>query len=430
MDTTINNRTSWQAWAVWSIAALFVLFQFLLQASTSVMIPCLEKAFSVSIVAVGLLSSSFFFTYLVLQIPAGIVVDKYGPRRLLTVSVLITAAASFMFANSHYFSTAEASRMLMGIVTAPAVPAALYLAAKWFPPRRFALVAGLTEMTGMIGGAIGERFLSQCVQGSLGWRGTMYLCAKIAIVLAILIWFVVRDKPKQAQIAESSNAKQCNVWQHLLQVIRIPQVWWNGLFSGFTFAIIAAFAALWAVPFLQQVYGLTLVHAAQMSSILFIGTALGTPVFGWLSDRIGRRKPIMFFGSIVSAITMISILYIPELPLPLMNALFFILGFSVGCYAIAFAVVREITPPEVHGTAMGFTNMMCILIGAPVLQPVIGWLIHFNASKELATATINYGNTDYRIALSALPIALVLSIVNVFFIKETYCSSPYELAST
>ncbi len=392
----------------------------MLQASTSVMIPELMKAFSIDVVGVGFISASFFYPYLILQIPAGLLVDRIGPRKLLSIAIPICALACFIFAKANNMAVAESSRLLMGMVSAPGVVAALYLAATWFPVKKFALLVGLTEMLGVLGGAIGEQVLGHMVTG-VGWRESMVACGVVGLVLAILAWLFVRDRPQIIKEPIDVVYETTGVWQRLRSVISIPQAWIVGLYAGFMFALIPAFAALWSVPLIEDIYKAPLHTAASASSMIFIGAALGTPLAGWISDRIGRRKPVMYTGAVLSFITFVCILYTSAIPLNLMFVLLFLLGLFSSSYVISFAIMREITQPDNHGTAMGYANMMCVIVGAPILQPLIGLFLRYGWSGKVINGVAIYSAGDYQRALTALTVCLALAIVNVFFVKETYC---------
>ena len=418
MKDSSQPTPSFAAWICWGIAALFVLYQFLLQASTSVMIPCLEKSFGISVEGVGFLSSSFFYTYLVMQIPAGILIDRFGARRILTLGVAICALATFAFAQAGQLSVAEFSRLVMGFVTAPAVAGSMYLAANWFPAKRFAMIAGLTEMLGMLGGAIGEAYLAQCV-GSFGWRRTLVLCAIAGAVLAVATGLFVRNRPKNKpkHAHHQTRGLRETVLKPLSEVMKRPQAWLNGLFAGCAFALVTAFASLWSVPFLQTLYNVDLQQAALASSMVFFGVAAGTPLIGWISDRQCKRKPIMLVSSLLCLLLSIIIIYLPGIPFSVMFVLLFALGLTAGTYVIPFAIMREITPSLCRGTAMGFINMMCILIGSPILQPLIGFLLKIAAK----TPAQNFTVANYQLAFSVLPITLLLAVALWPFIRETHC---------
>jgi len=397
----------------WLIAGLFVLFQVLLQTSTSIMITDLEKAFSINVMGVSLLSSSFFYTYLFLQIPAGIAVDRFGAKAMLTVCLLLAALSCILFASAKIISIAVTSRILLGLASAPAVVATLYLAARWFPSRYFALLAGLVEMLAMLGGVAGEILMARCVN-EYGWRATLSGCGVLAILMAILAWLLVRDCPDPTAEATSTKFPIETSWQSLMAVVQSPQAWVNGIFCGLIFAILASFAGFWCVPYLMQRYGISLNSAADASAVIFLGAAIGAPSLGWLSDRIGQYRSLMITAAGVMLATLVTILLVRFIPLRGMFILLFILGFGSGSYVLPFAVMRDINPIQRRGTAMGYTNLMCLLIGSPILQPCIGWIL----SRQQQTISGQYSLIAYEHALLLLPICLSISLMIAFFVRE------------
>jgi MFS family permease len=402
---------------VWGISCLFVSYQMLLQTSPSVMIGDLQQAFSIDTLGVSLLSTSFFYTYVLLQIPAGMLIDRVHPRYCLAACFIGVSLMTVMLALSHNLEMARISRILQGAFSAPSVTPALYLAAVWFPAKYFALLAGLTEMIGMSGSAVGQLLLAP-VSGALGWRMTLIICSVFGFVLALCTLLIIRDKPDdQAQTSVSNTPHETHIFRSLLIVISCPQAWINGLFAGLLFSISAAFGAFWCIPYLMKIYHFTLNSAAAASSMVLFGVALGAPVLGGISDRINLRKLPMIISTVIVLILMLIIMYVPDLNLSLLFMLLFALGFFSAVYAIPYAVVREIMPNHVRGTAMGYTNMMCILIGAPVLQPLIGWIL----DKELLHTTDVA--LAYQHAMVALPVSLAIGLVLAFFVRETYCGN-------
>jgi len=403
-------------WLIWGIGAMFVLYQFMLQGSISVMIPQLMQDFSTDVVGVSFLSASFMIPYLLLQIPSGLLVDKIGPRKLIIYGFILCAIACFVFSRSQMFSTAVASRLIMGIVTAPGLVCAMYLASQWFPPKRFAMLAGLTELAGMFGGAMGAEGLAFAVE-RFGWRTTLLFCAVAGAILMDLALFYVKER----ETKNNEKPDEESVWHKFKLVISIPQIWINGIYAGFLFAIVSGFAAFWCIPYMQKLYHVNLATAGGIAAMLFIGAGVGSPILGWLSDFIGRRKPVMIVGNIIALVLLLIAFYLPGVPLQLMFVLMFFLGFFSSVYMIPYAIVREITPPDICGTALGMVNMLAILFGAPILQPLIGWLLMFFYDGSAGAGTDIFTLQTYQFALALFPLCFLMAMVLVFFIRETNC---------
>lgn len=395
------------AWLGWLVACFAGLYQFLLQTSTSVMIPDLEKSFSIDSLGVSLLSSSYFYTYLICQIPAGILIDYFKPRRTVFISQLLLAVFCFVFATSTNVTLATISRILMGIVCAPTFIAAFYLIARTLPGKYFTIVAGFTETMAMVGGMLGQSLLARSVI-QYGWRRSIIFLALVAFVMSLLAGLVMRDDLIHQDVNYPKPSVR-QIWQDLLTMFALPQAWINGLFCGLVFGVIAAFGAFWSVTFLMKLYNISLSQAADASAMIFVGTAIGAPVVGWLSDYLQARRLLMIIFTFCALIVFSLIAYVPLVPVSWMFILILLLGFFSAVYLLPFAVIRDITPPHMRGSAMGYINMMCILLGAPVLQPLIGACLH--AHNELNVRA-------YQDALMIIPISLILAMVLAFFVQE------------
>ncbi|MDO8953514.1 MAG: MFS transporter [Gammaproteobacteria bacterium] len=401
-------------WLIWGISAAFVLYQFLLQSAISVMIPQLMHDLRINILDIGLLSSSFFYPYVVLQIPAGILVDRFGARILLICSISLCVVASSLFSLSHGMDLAEWSRILMGIASAPAVVCGMYLASRWFDKEKFAFVAGLVEMIGLFGGAVGQVCLAHLVT-AWGWRAAMYVCVALALVLLLCTVIFVQNQCQFKPRVSSQKTPVLVLLRKFLAVVFIPQVWIACIYSGLMFSIVTGFAGLWSIPFLQTRYGISADKAATASALVFMGTALGTGAIGWFACRLGQLKIIMTSMALISFVLMTSIIFI-AMPLGLMWIMLLLLGFSCGAYVLAFAMVKKNTCSEISATAMGFTNMVCIVLGAPVLQPLIGWILVRSSHGATGLSFVNYQD-----ALIPLPVFLLLAFLVALWIKDKPC---------
>lgn len=410
-----NRSASILVWLAWAPAVLFVLYQFLLQTSTSVMVPQLMCDLQVSLPQVGILSAAFFYPYVILQIPAGLLVDRIGPRRTLMISLLICMIAAGLFSLSHSNTLALLSRMLMGIASAPAVVCAMCLAAKWFPARQFGLLAGIVESLGMVGGALGQYLLSHVVEW-LSWRWAMGLSAVVAIFLLLAVILLVRDHSGQGESINHGDLEQqvLSIWSSLKLAIKLPQLWLSCIYIGLMFAIVSAFAALWAVPFIMNQYHTSSTLAATGGAIIFIGVAIGAALAGALADRLGRCKPVMLMFALIATVLMTVVLYVP-MGLAWKVLVLFALGIAVGAYVLPFAIVKKLTPPHIHGVSLALTNMIGILLGAPLLQPLIGWMM---GSEKLHYCSI-LPVTNYQFALSPLVVVLALAVFVACFIRES-----------
>jgi MFS family permease len=408
-----------QPWLIWSLGAAFFFAEYFARVDPSVMVPQLMTAFHVGAFALGSLSAYFYYPYIAMQLPVGALVDRYGPHRLLAAGAFVCAIACFLFSIAHDLWLAELSRALMGFSAAFAFVGTLKLATLWFQPRQLGLLAGLTQGIGMLGAAIGEGLFSVIVE-KIGWRHTLGLIALILLGLAMLIALFVRDKRPGLLNRMVPDSTHLKVWDGLKIVFRNRQSWRVAIFAGLIYAPTGAFAEFWGPSFLHSVYGTTPEMSALAISVIFIGLAVGGPFIGWISDRIGLRRPILIMSAVIGMILISIVLYIPHLPLVLLFIILFLYGVSNMGVALSYAVAAELNPFPIVGISIAFTNMASVLVAA-ALQPLIGWMLEFHWNGVMVGGHPLYSAADYQSAMAMLPFALILAAGVALSIKETHC---------
>lgn len=405
-------------WFIWGLGALFYCYEFFLQVSTSVMVDDLMSEFKISATALGNLSSFYLYFYAIMQIPVGMLLDRFGARRLLTAATLFCAGGALLFASARVFTVAAIGRSLIGFGSAFAAVSCMHLAASWLPVKRFALMTGVLLTIGMLGAFAAEGPLSQLIE-IFGWRHTLVLFGCIGVLLSILIYSVIRDRSVSENIG-TERVLETHFLAGLKYVLKQPRVWIPSFYGGLMFSSIPGFTSLWGVPFLMTFYKLPKTKAAFINSLTFIGFAVGAPLFGWFSDRIGRRKTPMFIGSLGTLICMSTIIYVAHLSIITMATLLFLFGFFMGGFLPVFSVAREVTPPETNATTLGFVNMFNSFGGAAAAVG-IGFILDLNWTGIKQAGRHVYDLHAYHIALSIIPISILLALFTLFFVKETYC---------
>lgn len=406
-------------WIVFGLASSFLFYKYLLQVSPSVMVPELMKTFSLTGSSMGNLAAFYFYAYLSMQLPVGLLLDRFSPRRLLTIAIIVCASGALFFGMAHTFSVAAFGRILIGLGGAFSAVGTMKLITLWFPQKRFALISGLMVTIGILGAVGGQAPLAYLVH-LVGWRHAMHVCALIGIALAVTFWIVVREARQDP--ANSSPRTQTKFFASVAAIVKNKQSWLISIYSGLAFAPISAFAGLWGVPYLMNAYHMDHAFIAGLVSLIFIGFAIGCPIAGWLSDKIQRRRPIMVWGTLFSFIALMVILYSSELTTSILAILLFTMGFFSSFYFVSFATMKEINIPIFAGTAIGFINMFNALCGA-LSEPLIGKLLDLNWNGKIVNGVHVFSNYDYHVALSVLPIGLILALITLIFIKETHCES-------
>ncbi len=406
------------AWLVWGLAVLFYCYEFLLQVSPGVMVSDLMRDFNLNAAQVGNLSALYIYIYAGMQIPVGILIDRFGPRRLLTFAAAICAIGSCLFGSAHHLIIAGLGRILIGLGSAFAAISCLKLAANWFPLNRFALLTGLTVMVGMLGAINGQAPLALLIE-HLSWRDSMYVLGLAGLILTGLIYLIVRDSPTQLTAKPEASVKKPRLWQGLKYIFGNKQTWIASIYGGLIYAPTTAFAGLWGVPFLMSAYHISRPAAAGMISFIFIGWVIGSPFWGWFSDRLQRRKPPLIIAAIGALCTMSCIIYLVNLPLLSMNVLLLAFGFFSGGFLPVFSIVKEINPPQYNATALGFVNTLN-MVGGALAQPFIGYILDFYWSGQIENGARAYQVANFHIALLIIPVMLVIALLLLPFIKETH----------
>lgn len=385
---------------VFATAAMFVFFQMVLQTFPSVMREGLVVDLSLTEAGFGGLSSSFYYPYILLQIPAGIAVSRFGARRVLIAAALMCTAASFLFAISQSAATAEMTRLLMGFGAAPIVVCTMTLAAQWFPARLFPLLAALTEMAGMTGAAVGQETLGFIVERA-GWRVGMLACGAFSAILLVLIVLVVRNRT-----TADSGSTTDEHWPGAADVMRLLRsvpILSAATAGGFVATTGVAFGMLWGVSYLQEYQHLSLSAASLCASFYFWGCLPGMLGFAWLCSRSGRPALLLAVGAVGSIVAMGLILFVLRGQIALASAMF-VLGVFNASYVLSFSMVKEEAPQHLSGVAMGLTNMLIMGIGGLLFQPLIGVLAHFRGQQVPDATTLSVTIIAQLFALAVLAV--------------------------
>ncbi len=421
--TTYPSLPKTLPWIVWSLAALFYLYENLIQVSPGVMVPDLMKAFSINSAALGSVIAFFFYSYAGMQIPVGVMVDNYNARFLLTGAALSCALGCVLFGTANSTIMLALGRFLIGFGAAFAAVCSMKLAANWFPAKQFTLLVGLMVTIGMLGSMMGETPLALLVD-SIGWRETMLILAVLGVILAILIVSIVRHSPEHSS-QSTLNHKQAKtkrtqpLLQGLLTVFKCRQSWLLAIYGGLVFASTSIFGGLWGVPFLMKAYTLDKPAAAGIVSMLFLGWVIGSPLSGVLTNLLNSYKKVLWMSSIGGFVIMLAILYIPTLPIFLLSALIFAFGICSSFFLPSFTLMHDLHINTSGGAALGFMNT-ANMIGGAVGQPLIGVLLDATWNGTMLNGVRIYAIADYQYALSCLPIMLAISLALIPFIKEKH----------
>jgi MFS family permease len=396
----------------WATGATFFFYAWVLRVAPSVMVEELMRDFAVGAGVLGHLSAAYFYGYAGMQIPVGLLLDRFGPRRLMTVAALICAGGCVLFATGNSLATVTAGRFLIGASAAFSLVGAMAIAGQWFPANRFAMFSGLAMAMGMAGGIFGQAPLRLAIEAS-DWRAAMLLLATGGAILAVAAWATVRDK-------WHGSGGMAVALSGLGKVIRHRQTLLIALTGLGTSAPLLAFAGLWGVPFLETAYGMSRSSAAGVTSTFFAGWGIGAPLFGWLSDRIGRRRDPLLIALAFKTVALAVLIYVPGLPLFALVSLSFLVGLFGSAQILCFALVRENHTAALSGTAIGFLNAVITGAGA-LFQPLVGVLLDLAWTGETAMGAPIYHAEAYRLAFASLIACCVGGFLCLLAVRETHC---------
>lgn len=405
------------AWLIWGLAAAFYFSDYLARVAPGVMHRYLQVDFGINEAGFGILTASFYIPYILMQIPVGLTVDRLSIRKLLTVMSIITAFGCCVFGFAGGLMVGSIGRMLIGFSAAFAFVCSLRLATSWFPPTMLGLLAGLTQAVGMLGAAAGEAPVSFMVS-NVGWRNSMFVMACLFIVLAGFIYQFIQDTPN-GNHNETHAVNRLSILQSLKIILSCKQTWLNALYAGFLFGPTAVIGEAIGPAYLQFGRGLGPHEAAFATGLIFIGWGIGGPITGWISDRIGRRKPLMIISAVFGMVFSTLFVFSPTLNQSTAYVIFFLFGLTNTGVAIAYAVSTELHDRKVVGTSLAFTNMISIFVGAS-MQPLVGRLVDL-VSGPRGYHVESLLLSDFQAGLKLLPLCSVIALILAFSIKETYC---------
>lgn len=433
-----NKKAILIPWLICALGALFYSYEYILRITPSVMEMPLRQHFGLSATGFGLFSAFYYYAYVPMQLPVGVLMDRYGPRRLLTLACTLSVLGMWLLGSTQIVNIATAGRFLTGFGSAFAFVGVLKLATIWLPEDRLALVAGLAAALGTVGAMIGDNLLGAMV-GQMGWQSAVNYTAVFGLGVIALLWFGIHDNKDKLDQDGGTVETLDRGFLDLKIIIKNKQIWINGGFGCLIYLPTTVFAELWGIPYLAHAHGMDPAAAQFSNSLVFMGFTVGAPLWGYFSDKIKQRRLPMFIGAVGAGVLMTVILYLPGLNGHLLNVAMFILGLFYSVQAVVFAVGRELSPQEAGGTAIATTNMF-VMLGAMLLQPLIGHLLDWSVrARHVGDVALHaltsdqlrelYTASDYQLAMAVIPIGVFCAAILTFFLKETHAHagcSPQE----
>jgi len=377
----------------------------------------LRATFGASATALGFIAAFYFYPYAAMQLPCGVLADSIGPRRLFTAGCVGAGVGSVIFALAPNVGWLLVGRALVGFGVAVAFVSVLKLIASWYREREFATWVGVLMFIGNVGGMLATVPLAWMTE-HVSWR-QVFLAAGIAsLVLAVCIWLWVRDDPYDAGLVERPDEPQAQAgwWEGVVRVAKNRDTWPGFFMHLGMIGSYLTFAGLWAVPYLTDGLGLARPAATLHVTMMILGLALGSFAVGTLSDRMGRRLPLVRALALLYLATWIPWVLGWHLSLPLSLAASALMGIGISGASLAWALAKELNPPALAGTATSVVNTAGFL-GTALFQPMVGWVLDRSGAANVLDS--------YQVAASLLAAIALSGVVAAFLIRETNCRNVY-----
>jgi MFS family permease len=392
----------------WLIAVVYYFYQYMLRSAPGVMMPQLSEAFGISSMAVASMVGLFYFGYSPFSLVAGVAMDRLGPRKVIPIGAAAVGIGALLFSTGNN-DLASIGRLLQGAGGVFALIGAVYIATQNFPPERAATLIGATQMFGMAGGSAGQFVVGPAMGSGMSWSGCWVFMGIAGIIISVLLFLLL---PKRAASEQPAGDWKKGALRALGVVFRNPQSILCGMIAGLLFIPTTIFDMVWGVRYLQEGQAMDYGSAVLRSAAVPFGWIIGCPLLGYVSDRIGRRKPVIVASGLVLLACLAWILYgNTELFPPYSVGL--LAGLASGAAMVPYTVIKEANPREVSGTATGVINFLNFTFSA-LLIPVFGWILT-RASGGGASRTLEH----YQDTFEPLLYGVALAIVLTFFLKET-----------
>ena len=399
---TQKNSSKSKAIIVLSICSIFLFYKYIAQLFPSVIAEDLINTYKFGGVELAIMASSYYYSYSFLQVVAGYLIDRNDVRIPCFLAILIISIAMILFSSTNSFYIMCISRFLMGVGTSLATVLYMKCAAVWTSPKAFGIISSLLATFTMFGAAFGSAPIALFF-GHVGWHHGLYTIAIIGIIVSFLALIFVSNNGSKTVVPETKLNLAA-----FKAILAKKSNWLLFVYAGITFSPIIIIGGLWGNPFLIEKFHITNVEASKLLFTMFIGVGIGAPIWAITSAALNSRKALMHLANLISVLSLFGILYL-DLSYTVTTVLFFVLGFSVGCFMLCFQICKETNPIYVMGMAVAFVNMGDGIFSA-IIEPLIGLII--DALKTGTTIPL----VSYKIALSMLIVCYFVSSLTLIFL--------------
>ncbi len=423
MPRSSSLKTAWQPWLVCFSAALFFFFEFIQLNMFNAIGPGLMKDFGIKATVLAEISDKYFLANIIFLFPAGMILDRVSTRRTILIALFVSILCTFGFAIATAVWQLMAFRFITGVAGSFCFLSCVRLASRWFEPRQMALVIGLVVTFAMMGGMVAQTPLTVLTE-HFGWQTAVVIDASAGLVMLLLVFLFVKDRPDSGAVQDDHGAHSLTgraFWLALKRTLLRRQNWLGGLYTSLMNLPIFLLGAIWGIFYLTQIHGLSRAEASVVTLMLFVGTIIGSPVVGWISDFMRSRKVPMIVGAIFSLLLILALIYVPDLSLFSLIIIFFGVGFFTSTQIISYPLIAESNPLSLTATAEGMASVLIMAGG--YTQVFFAYLMQRQWHSIYVHGIPVYTLSEYRLALSIMPIAFIIALVFAFIVKDTRCKA-------
>ena len=413
-------------WIVVFSASTFFFFEFMQVNMFNALDPYLFKAYHLTdTIQLGHLSANYMYANVLFLFPVGVLLDRFSTRRLISWAMFVCVTCTLVFSFTTQLWQGEICRFITGIGGAFCLLSCVRLASRWFPAKQMALVVGLIVTFAMLGAMIAQTPFTILVE-DFGWRKTLLVDALLGYLMLILVFAFVKDYPAgQEKIikAQQRTLYAEGVFHSVINALKNSQNWLAGVYAALI-NLPVFLLGNWGEMYLGQIRQLTPRKASVITSMMFVGLAIGSVLFGWLSDRFSRRRLPMILGAIVCLLVVLPIMYWEAADYFSLIMMFFLLGIAMGSQIISYAVIAESNRESLVGASEGVASVL--IMSGGFLIPTFSYILDLNWQLHFQNGIPSYSVQAYHWAFSIMPFGFVLSLIAVLAMQETYCRSYSE----
>ena len=406
----MTSQNNMRRWLVFFSASLLFFYTFIQLNSLNAFSADLLKSFNLDASGLGNLSAGYFYANFLFIFPAGLLLDHYSPRKLILFAMLLSVIGVFGFAHAHHVWVASLARIIMGVGGAFSFIGCIRIASRWFPSSQMALVAGLLNAIGMLGGLLAQFPITWLTQ-QYSWRTALSVDGALGVFCFIFIFLFVSDRPQKQSVIEPTQP----FWRSIRQVFLKPNNWLCGLYTALINSPVFVLGALWGNMYLTQMEHLSAMTDSYVIMFLFLGNIIGSPLIGWISDLLQWRRRLMIASAFLALLFMLAMIFLSHLSIVSLAILFTLLGITTSAQILSYPIVTKTNSMATTGLANSIVSLTLIASGF-IFQPLFGYLMELS-DKPIHHVVTSYTAHDFVIAMSILPVSFLISMLIPFWIK-------------